>query len=78
LPCMKSTILVALTGWGTEQDRARSAAVGFDAHLTKPADIDALERLMAGIADRSIRRPIATTALQACDVDGRDGETSVT
>jgi CheY-like chemotaxis protein len=34
--------LIALTGWGQGADRARSHACGFDAHLTKPADIDAL------------------------------------
>jgi len=35
--------LVALTGWGGEADRARSARAGFDAHLTKPASIAAIE-----------------------------------
>jgi PAS domain S-box-containing protein len=30
------TRIVALTGWGTEQDRARTTAAGFNAHLTKP------------------------------------------
>jgi PAS domain S-box-containing protein len=33
---LKDTRLVALTGWGTEQDRAKTTAAGFDAHLTKP------------------------------------------
>ena len=39
--------LVAVTGWGTEQDRADAIAAGFDAHLTKPAawaELDALLR----------------------------------
>jgi CheY-like chemotaxis protein len=30
--------LVALTGWGQQQDRARAAQAGFDLHLTKPVD----------------------------------------
>jgi CheY-like chemotaxis protein len=30
--------LVAVTGWGQSQDRARAAQAGFDLHLTKPVD----------------------------------------
>jgi signal transduction histidine kinase len=36
------TRLVALTGWGQEGDRSRARAAGFDAHLTKPADPEAI------------------------------------
>jgi signal transduction histidine kinase len=43
--------LVALTGWGTKADRARSTAAGFDHHLTKPAALDAVDVLLAKIAD---------------------------
>jgi len=39
--------LVALTGWGQSADRARSHAAGFDAHLTKPADIGTLTAALA-------------------------------
>jgi signal transduction histidine kinase/CheY-like chemotaxis protein len=39
--------LVALTGWGQEDDRRRARAAGFDHHLVKPADIDALRALLA-------------------------------
>jgi two-component system CheB/CheR fusion protein len=35
-PWGRDVLLVALTGWGQAQDRARSKAVGFDAHLVKP------------------------------------------
>jgi len=38
--------LVALTGYGQPEDRARASAAGFDAHLTKPMDLDALERML--------------------------------
>ena len=38
--------LIALTGYGTEQDRRRSADAGFDAHLTKPVEPDALIHLL--------------------------------
>ncbi|MEC5399847.1 ATP-binding protein [Uliginosibacterium sp. H1] len=39
-------MIVALTGWGQAQDRQRSAAAGFDAHLVKPLDVDELNRLL--------------------------------
>jgi CheY-like chemotaxis protein len=40
-------MLVALTGWGQEEDRRRSQEVGFDAHMVKPVDLDALQSLLA-------------------------------
>ncbi|MEO5821733.1 MAG: ATP-binding protein [Vicinamibacteraceae bacterium] len=39
--------IVALTGWGQEQHKRDAERAGFDAHLTKPADPAALERLLA-------------------------------
>lgn len=46
---MGSTIfLIALTGYGQPDDRARAAAAGFDVHLTKPLNFRMLERLIAG------------------------------
>jgi PAS domain S-box-containing protein len=44
---LKQTLLVALTGYGGEDDRRRSQEAGFDAHLVKPIDMRALERLLA-------------------------------
>ena len=38
--------LVALTGWGGEADRERTAQTGFDAHLTKPATVEAVEDVL--------------------------------
>jgi len=38
--------IVAMTGWGREEDRARTSAAGFDAHLVKPVDLAALARLL--------------------------------
>ena len=35
--------LIALTGWGQEEDRRRSRLAGFDFHLIKPADMNALK-----------------------------------
>jgi signal transduction histidine kinase len=40
--------VVALTGWGQDHDKRATALAGFDAHLTKPADPAALERLIGG------------------------------
>jgi DNA-binding response OmpR family regulator len=45
----KSMILVALTGWGQEEDRQRSREAGFDDHLVKPLDLDALMRVLASL-----------------------------
>jgi PAS domain S-box-containing protein len=46
----KSVRLIALTGWGQEEDRRRAIAAGFDRHLTKPVDLQALESLIASLA----------------------------
>jgi signal transduction histidine kinase len=40
-------VLVALTGWGQDEDKRRSREAGFDHHLTKPPDPELLERLIA-------------------------------
>jgi len=47
LPSGKGIVLIALTGWGQDEDRKKSKAVGFDAHLVKPMDYDALIELLA-------------------------------
>jgi len=44
----KDALLVALTGWGQEHHRRRSKAAGFDRHLTKPANPDALRAVLNG------------------------------
>jgi PAS domain S-box-containing protein len=45
--------IVAMTGWGRQADRARTTAAGFDAHLVKPVDLAALERLLEESAPSS-------------------------
>ena len=45
--------IVALTGWGQEEDRRRSKEAGFDHHLVKPLDLDVLKKLLATPAGRS-------------------------
>ncbi|MGN6547448.1 MAG: ATP-binding protein [Aureliella sp.] len=46
-PWGKGVTLVALTGWGQEEDRRRSKDAGFDSHITKPIEPAALEQLLA-------------------------------
>jgi signal transduction histidine kinase len=48
-PWAASATLIALTGWGQQRDRMRSAEAGFDAHLVKPLDYGELERLLSGL-----------------------------
>lgn len=54
-------VLVALTGWGQDEDRIRSEEAGFNFHLVKPLDFANVQTLMADItppppASRSTRR----------------------
>lgn len=44
--------LIALTGYGREEDRRRAVEAGFDRHLTKPLDPELLRRVLAAPADR--------------------------
>ncbi len=43
--------LVALTGWGQDQDRRRSAQAGFDKHLVKPVDLATIERVCQEVSE---------------------------
>jgi CheY-like chemotaxis protein len=47
-PDHSSMFLVAVTGWGQDEDRRKAIDAGFDAHVTKPADPDELNALLAG------------------------------
>jgi PAS domain S-box-containing protein len=46
-PALRRVVLVALTGWGQPEDRQRTREVGFDHHLVKPVEAEALQRLLA-------------------------------
>jgi CheY-like chemotaxis protein len=46
-PWGKQMVLIALTGWGQQQDRRRTQDAGFDAHLTKPVNFAAIMDLLA-------------------------------
>jgi CheY-like chemotaxis protein len=49
-------ILVALTGWGQEEDKRKATEAGFDLHFTKPVSATDFERLMAGLQADTLRR----------------------
>lgn len=50
-PGGREMVLVALTGWGQEEDRQRSKEAGFDGHLVKPVDLAVLMKLLAEVDD---------------------------
>jgi PAS domain S-box-containing protein len=51
LPDLRSTVLIALTGYGQEDDRRRSREAGFDHHFVKPVSFEEIERVLGGLAE---------------------------
>ncbi|HEX3062338.1 MAG TPA: ATP-binding protein [Usitatibacter sp.] len=49
----RRTLLVALTGWGRDDDRQRASEAGFDRHLVKPPDPEEIDRILEGAAART-------------------------
>ena len=49
---LDQTLLVALTGWGSEADKRAASEAGFDVHLTKPVGPDALMEVLAAVKPR--------------------------
>lgn len=56
LPGGDQLLLVALTGWGQDEDRDRALASGFDSHLVKPIDHQELNKLLQ---EHSLRRRVS-------------------
>ena len=48
-PWGRAVIIIALTGWGQDGDRARSREAGCDGHLVKPVNLADLEKLLASL-----------------------------
>jgi PAS domain S-box-containing protein len=48
-PWGRRMVLVAITGWGQEDDKRRAREAGFDHHLTKPVDPATVEKLLTGL-----------------------------
>ena len=55
MPGLGEVVLAALTGWGQQEDRRRTAEAGFDHHLVKPPEPELLERLVASEGPHSSR-----------------------
>ena len=51
-PWGAAVLMVAQTGWGQAQDRARTRDAGFDAHLTKPIDPAAVQDMLVTLKER--------------------------
>ena len=45
-PWGASMFLIAVTGWGQDEDRQRSSEVGLNAHMVKPVEVSVLEKLL--------------------------------
>jgi PAS domain S-box-containing protein len=54
-PWSKGMVIVALTGWGQEEDRRRSREAGFDHHLVKPVEFAMLQQLFSDHGPRNAR-----------------------
>jgi len=48
------SVLIAITGWGQEEDRQQSRAAGFDYHMTKPVDPAAIQLLLHQIDEKAL------------------------
>jgi CheY-like chemotaxis protein len=61
LPPLATVQLVALTGYGQDEDKARAFDAGFDDHLVKPADLGSLQEILARLPrEETIQGPAAT------------------
>jgi CheY-like chemotaxis protein len=50
-PWGKNIVMIALTGWGQEDDRRKSEEAGFNGHLVKPVDYDKLLKLLSSLTN---------------------------
>ncbi|HUR40912.1 MAG TPA: PAS domain S-box protein [Verrucomicrobiae bacterium] len=60
-PWGRDIFVVAVTGWGQEDDRRRSREAGFDEHLVKPAALDALKKVLTHATSGGAGRPDLAT-----------------
>ena len=54
-PWAKAVLVIAQTGWGQAQDRARTHEAGFDAHLTKPIDPEVVQEMLIRLNTGTLR-----------------------
>jgi CheY-like chemotaxis protein len=53
-PALAGVRLVAMTGWGQDEDRRRTREAGFDEHLIKPVDAGSLRGLLADLGPAGV------------------------
>ena len=53
-PWGKDVLVIALTGWGQEEDRRKSLEAGFDGHLVKPVNYDELLILLSSLSEQRV------------------------
>ena len=53
-PWGKATVLIALTGWGQDEDKRLSQEAGFNHHMVKPVDLAHIEKLLAELSPMSV------------------------
>ncbi|WP_426211462.1 response regulator [Massilia sp. TWP1-3-3] len=61
-PQLQAAFLIALTGWGSAEDRRRSNEAGFDAHLTKPVEFAAIDTMLRQFRTNDNDRGVASQA----------------
>jgi DNA-binding response OmpR family regulator len=54
----KDIVMLALTGWGQEEDRRKSHEAGFDGHLVKPVNYDELLELLSTLTNGRSATPL--------------------
>ena len=54
-PTFAAATLVALSGYGRDEDKRRAAEAGFDRHFTKPVDVETVDALLAGVSALGLR-----------------------
>lgn len=57
-PWSRHTLLVAVTGWGQENDRRRTSEAGFDAHIVKPVDVSMLEEVLVSLTPAATQHAV--------------------
>jgi CheY-like chemotaxis protein len=55
-PELARAVLVALTGYGRDEDRRQAQAAGFNHHMVKPLDLDALQVFLSALGPHDARR----------------------
>ena len=58
----REIVMIALTGWGQEEDRRKSEEAGFNGHLVKPVDYDRLLELVRSSTEAQRKSLISTTS----------------